>query len=88
MNRYITGYQPSDTDPRLSPPSGGSSAQRPTGWSSSTNVPEHLPTCAVHEGDPTPVPIGLLDASGVPIYRVPEKVVLGFQGPAPRGGGQ
>jgi hypothetical protein len=32
----------------------------------------------VFEADRTPIATGLLDANGVPLYRVPETVPLGF----------
>jgi hypothetical protein len=32
----------------------------------------------IHEGGDGPVPTGLLNADGVPLYRVPERVPLGF----------
>ena len=38
------------------------------------------PTDIVIEADPTPVHTGLLDANGVPIYRVQERGRLGFEG--------
>lgn len=43
------------------------------------------PSCTVHEADPTPQPIGLLDADGTPIYRVQEQVAFGFQPNGRRG---
>jgi hypothetical protein len=47
-------------------------------WVSYQHTPETLPTCVAHEADPAPVNTGLLNADGVPLYRVPERGPLGF----------
>lgn len=52
----------------------------PKAWVSAHDVPEHLPSCTVYEADPAPQPIGLLDADGTPIYRMQERVPMGFVG--------
>lgn len=36
------------------------------------------PTTHVIEDDPTPIRTGLLDQHGTPLYRMPERVPLGF----------
>ena len=48
-------------------------------WSSQLDedVPE-LPALTVYESDPTPVPTGLLDASGEPLYVTYEIDPIGF----------
>lgn len=53
--------------------------ERDDGWG-------ERPSCQVVETCPSPVRTGLLDANGVPLYRVPERVPLGFDlGPKGRG---
>lgn len=36
------------------------------------------PSETVLEDDPTPKATGLLDANGVPLYRLPDRIPLGF----------
>jgi len=36
------------------------------------------PTLTVHEADNAPIDTGLLDAHGVPLYRVRERAAVGF----------
>ena len=48
-------------------------------WSDDHDGPTtQRPTMTVHEADPAPEPTGLLDAAGVPLYRVRETVRMGF----------
>ena len=35
-------------------------------------------SCTVHESEKTPVPTGLLDPNGTPLYRIPPTVKIGF----------
>lgn len=44
-------------------------------WSWTDSTPR---TATVHEMDSAPVKTGLLDALGRPIYRIPQRVPLGF----------
>ena len=50
----------------------------PNAWASETHVPDHRPSCEVFETDTTPVATGLLDADGTPLYRLQDRVALGF----------
>jgi hypothetical protein len=52
----------------------------PEAWVSASDVPETRPSCDVYESDPTPTYSGLLNAAGERLYRIPEKVKLGFHG--------
>jgi hypothetical protein len=54
----------------------------PTLWASETHVPDARPSCEVFESDPAPIHTGLLTSDGAPIYRVQDRVPLGFQGKA------
>lgn len=48
-------------------------------WRSEDYEPwQERPTGTVHEDDPTPVRSGLLGPDGTPLYRVPERVQMGF----------
>lgn len=38
----------------------------------------------VHDEDAAPVATGLYDANGVPLYRLPDRVPLGFHAQKPR----
>ncbi len=52
----------------------------PVGWGS--NLPHNMearPSIVVEEADKSPIATGLCDAAGVPLYRVPEAVPMGFQ---------
>jgi hypothetical protein len=51
----------------------------PRAWDSETHSWAERPTCQVVEADPTPQATGLLDASGTPLYRLPNRVPMGFQ---------
>ncbi len=51
---------------------------RPRAWDSCTNNMSPRPSETVFESDPTPTQTGLYDQHGVPIYRVPDRVPLGF----------
>lgn len=41
-------------------------------------------TIVVHDDGDGPVATGLLNAEGVPLYRLPDRVPLGFQAQKPR----
>lgn len=41
--------------------------------------PEPHCSIVVLETDPAPVPTGLLDAAGVPLYRVADRIPMGFR---------
>jgi hypothetical protein len=47
-------------------------------WVSETHVAESRPTCEVFESDPSPVDTGLLDPHGVKLFRIQDRVPLGF----------
>lgn len=50
----------------------------PAAWSDSCLSWQDRPTCVVHEDDPAPKPTGLVDASGTPLYRLSERIPIGF----------
>jgi hypothetical protein len=48
-------------------------------WDDAVGGYVYAPTSVqVFESDKSPVCVGLLDANGVPLYRIPETVKLGF----------
>lgn len=53
-------------------------AIRPRAWVSATDAPEDRPTCQVWETEADPIDTGLLNADGVPLYRVHDRGPLGF----------
>lgn len=56
-----------------------SQAARPRRASSDGDLYELQLTLTVHEPDPAPVATGILDAAGVPIFRVETREPIGFQ---------
>ena len=54
------------------------------GWSDSYLSWQDRPTCQVIEGCPSPRPTGLLDATGAPLYRLSERIPLGFHNRLPQ----
>jgi hypothetical protein len=53
--------------------------QAPRAWDSATTAWQERPSATVWEQEKTPHATGLLDAAGVPLYRVPETVPMGFK---------
>ena len=53
-------------------------ARRPRGYWEEIDPPETARTLTVFEAEDGPVETGLYDANGVPLYRVPERVKMGF----------
>ena len=54
--------------------------QRPRGWQSETEYGwQERPSCVVLEQDSTPESTGLYDAEGRELYRVRDRVKMGFQ---------
>ena len=53
--------------------------ERPRAWSSDTHVMEVRPTCEVLMPDPSPIRTGLLAASGMDLYRLPDTIPCGFR---------
>lgn len=51
---------------------------RPRAWASDQEVMAERPNCMVHEADKSPEAIGVLDATGTPIYRVRDAIKMGF----------
>jgi hypothetical protein len=55
-------------------------AVRPRVWTSDQDYAQpDRPSVTVWERDTTPEPTGLLDAAGVPIYRVEDRRSIGFR---------
>lgn len=50
----------------------------PRAWSSESHTPEDRPTCQVFEREDAPIKTGLLNAEGVPLFRMPVRGPLGF----------
>lgn len=51
----------------------------PRAWISAHERPETLPTMTVFVDNDAPVETGLLDAAGVPLYRVQGRKPMGFK---------
>ena len=51
---------------------------KPSGWASEHWSWQDRPTCVVLEDCPAPKPIGLLDARGTPLYRLSNRIPIGF----------
>lgn len=50
----------------------------PRAFVSATHTPEHQPTCTVWEQEAAPVNTRLLDQTGTPLYRMPDRMPIGF----------
>jgi hypothetical protein len=51
----------------------------PRAWTDDSPwITSQRPTLTVHQVDDAPTDTGLLDADGVPLYRVRERVAMGF----------
>ena len=51
---------------------------RPRAWVSETHTPEDRPTCTVWVADEEPVDPGLVNAVGTPLFRVSDRLPIGF----------